>query len=502
MRWVAIVGTAAAASLILAALAVRGEYAIGPGTVEVSVRPQMVGATVVSVPPFGTVQASTHRAPMALVLAPTSVDTFLAQQLAEQRPTQDELVEALRGDLEAGLKAYAVRLGAGGLLAGLLAAAALRVRSPTEALVALVVAAAAPVGLYAASFSGYEPDAFREPTLTGALSRSPELLGPVQQFGERFNMLRGELDEIGSITFQLYQFLTQQSPIPDDAIRILHISDLHLNPVGFDVAQQVARRFNVVAVIDSGDITAEGTPLESTFVERIQGFTVPFYFVRGNHDSMGTQEAIAAQPNARVLDGNLGEVAGITLFGVGDPLYTPDRSVPQPTNEQQREAKLEFSLEVERMLDELAEPPDVLIVHDKFIADRAPGKLPLILHGHEHRWSAEMIDGTHILGVASTGAAGLRSFAAGSGDAIGLQVLYFDRESKALLGYDRIEVRRTTHQFQLRRIMITPDGPPEDDELSSWPEDEDTPTQVDQDANGNQPAGDEISEEGSDGNQD
>ena len=473
--WLRVVLVAAVFSLALSATAVRGEYDLGPGKIEIAMRPQWSGATIVAVPPFGTVTASTHRSPVAVIMSPQSVDILSAQQLVESRPNQRSLVASLRADLESALRKYAFRLLLGGLLAALIAAGVARARKPAEFLAAIAVGALVPVGLYAAAFAGYNADAFRQPTLTGALSRSPELLGPVQQFGSRFNTLRSELDQIGSITFQLYQFLARQSPIPEDAIRILHIADLHLNPVGYDVSQQVAERFEVAAVIDSGDVTAEGTPVESPFVERISEFTVPYLFIRGNHDSLVTQDAVAAQPNALVLDGAATEVEGLTIFGIGDPLYTPDKTVEQPSNQQQREAKLEFSETVRDRVGALQEPPDVVVVHDRLTAVGLHGRVPLILHGHEHKWGNREEEGTLVLGVGSTGAAGLKSLAPDSNTPISLQVLYFDREGKQLLGYDRIEVRGSSQQFTLNRTIVSPLEPDETGTPDAEPEETPSP---------------------------
>ncbi len=469
-RWLTIGLAGAILSLALMAAAVRGEYDLGPGKVEISLRPQVSGATVVSVPPFGSIEASTHRSPVAVLISPTSVDTHSAQELVESRPTQASVVESLRADLVEAFKKFALRLVIGGLVAGALIAAIARVRKWGELAIALVAGVAVPLALYAAAFAGYNVDAFRQPTLTGAIGRSPELLGPVQQFGQRFNALRTELGEIGSITFQLYQFLAEQAPIPEDAIRVLHISDLHLNPVGYDVAQLVAERFRVDAVIDSGDLTAEGSTLEVAFVDRISEFQVPYIFIRGNHDSMVTQEAVAAEANARVLDGTVTTLGGMTIYGVGDPLYTPDKTVEQPSNDEQKAAKREFARTVDEQVAELEQPPDLVVVHDRLTAGRLPGDVPLVIHGHDHKWSAGEDDGTRFLGVASTGAAGLKSLAPESQSAIAMQVLYFDRQDYRLLGYDRIDVQGPQQQFLLKRTVVAPAGVLE--QLSPTPPDD------------------------------
>ena len=54
--------------------------------------------------------------------------------------------------------------------------------------------------------------------------------------------------------------------------------------------------------MDTGDITDHGTKAENKFVEEIGTLGVPYVFVRGNHDSKTTQQAVARQKNAVVLD--------------------------------------------------------------------------------------------------------------------------------------------------------------------------------------------------------
>lgn len=454
LRTLALVLAAIVLSLVAMALAGRGEYHLGPGTVLIDARPDLTGSTVVSIPPFGSVRADTHWPPLRLKLAPQSVNPDSAQTLVESQPTQQDLIEVLRADLTSALMRLTWRVALAGLAGGLLAALLFRTRSPSRILAAALTGTVVPVALYGATFVQYSPEAFRQPTLTGALSRSPELLGPIHQFGQRFEELRTELDEIGSATFSLYQFLTDQSPLPSDAIRVLHISDLHLNPVGLDVALRIADGFDVAFVIDSGDLTAEGTELEAEFTQRISEFSVPYVFVRGNHDSDVTAAAVAAQPNARVLDGDLVTIGGLDVFGVGDPLFTADKTVEQPTNQQQADAKQRFAAKVREQVEALESPPDVTVIHDRLVGSQIIGRVPLILFGHRHRFETDERDGTRFLGVASTGAAGLKSLAPNSRDLMGAQVLYFDPDDGRLLAYDRIEVQGPQQNFTLDRTLV------------------------------------------------
>ena len=51
-----------------------------------------------------------------------------------------------------------------------------------------------------------------------------------------------------------------QSLAPDaDTVRVLHVSDLHLNPQAFDVIEQIVDQFAIDVVVDTGDINDWGT---------------------------------------------------------------------------------------------------------------------------------------------------------------------------------------------------------------------------------------------------
>jgi predicted phosphodiesterase len=444
---------AAGALAALAALPfVSGTYPVGPGEVQIRARPSFPGATVVALPPLGAVEARTHLAPLRLTLSPASVDIPDLGRLLRRRPDAKTLQAGLEKDRNRGLLRFGLWLLVVGTLAGAAAFAVLR-GGRKQAAAAVFGGAIVPVVLYAAALAGFDPEAFREPILTGALSRAPQLVGPVEQLQERFEIFREEISELGSAAFSIYEFVSDQSAVPDDAIRILHISDLHLNPVGYDVARRVAEEFHVVAVFDTGDLTAEGTEIEAGFANRIREFGVPYVFVRGNHDSLTTERAVRSQPNAVVLEGTSVQIEGLTIFGVGDPLFTPDKSVERTTDDQ-REAKEAFADEVPKMLNGADVAPDVVLVHDRQIAGKIFGEVPLVLSGHGHRWYAGWHEETLVLQAGSTGGAGIQTFADGSKDPISLQVLYFDRVSKRLIAYDRVEFVGPKQEFSLTRSLV------------------------------------------------
>jgi len=188
---------------------------------------------------------------------------------------------------------------------------------------------------------------------------------------------------------------------------------------------------------------------------------VPYVYVRGNHDSRGTQRAVADQPNAVVLDDEATEVAGLRFWGIGDPRYTPDKdqAAAGPSEQERAEA---YAPEV---ADQLAgsQPPDVdvVLVHDERMATDIGGEVPLVLAGHTHKArearleraddgsDEETTDGAGedapgdslLLVEGSTGGAGLRGLQGDEPKPLEASVLYFDPDTDELLAYDRISVK-------------------------------------------------------------
>ena len=131
-------------------------------------------------------------------------------------------------------------------------------------------------------------------------------MGDVEAVVDRFGEYQAQLTELVGNVVTLYR-AAQGLPTfdPDDGtVRVLHVSDIHNNPQAFDLIELLVEQFDIDAVADTGDITDWGTEPETQLLDRIGDVGVPYVWVRGNHDSAATQRAVAAQPNAVVLDGD------------------------------------------------------------------------------------------------------------------------------------------------------------------------------------------------------
>jgi predicted MPP superfamily phosphohydrolase len=202
----------------------------------------------------------------------------------------------------------------------------------------------------------------------------------------------------------------------------------------------MVKQFHPAMVIDTGDINDWGTTFESSYVERIHALGVPYVYIRGNHDSMDTQAAIAAQTNAVVLDGTATDIAGLRIWGIGDPRFTADKEL-YSDHDKERETAQAFATTTKQQFLTAMPKPDVAVVHDPTTATQLSGLVPLVLAGHLHEDDVRQLGTTTELIQGSTGGAGLRGVRE-SGDTVPLEcaMLYFDASSHRLVAYDQVTV--------------------------------------------------------------
>ncbi len=414
------------------------------------------GVTDIALPPLGRVTADTHLAPLRLRATLVDVQAQRLARALATRPTE-ELVAGMELEALDRLGPYALRL-LGVALAG---AAALgvavfrrRLRPTGAALVAALVVVG---GSEALTVATYRADAFLSPTFSGSLAAAPRLIGPVRAAGERIGYFRSELERIVDGALRAYRSI-QANPLGgEDVIAVLHVSDLHLSTLGFEFALQVAEGFDVDLVLDTGDLTSFGTGAEEFVLRYIPPFDRPYVFVRGNHDSLELQQAMARLPNAVVLDGRAVQVAGLTIYGLGDPYFIERRGAPL---EDREIAELVRSAgpRIAADLTELPRPPDLVAVHDERMAEAVFGLVPVVVSGHFHEAGARVVNGTIALRVGTTGGAGPTGFTPERDLPLSAEVLYFapavGGEPARLLAWDVVEQFPETGSLTVTRHVV------------------------------------------------
>ncbi len=319
----------------------------------------------------------------------------------------------------------------------------------------------------------WRPEALSQPRYTGLLVNANSLIGSAEDLVARFDAYRASLEDLVANVGSLYSVISAL-PSPggtDDTVALLHVSDLHLNPAGFDLVQQVTGQFGVDAVLDTGDITDWGSSPENRLINSVGTLGVPYVYIRGNHDSAATAALIAAQPNAVVLDDSATTVAGLSVVGMPDPRFTPDKS--NGDDEAGAEVLVRTGEELAELAESLPAPPAIALVHDPRQAGPLDGVAPLVLAGHTHeRKVSELEEGTLLMVQGSTGGAGLRGLQGEYPEPLTCTVLYLDQETGALRAYDEITLAGLgeTEVTMQRTVLPPPAAEPGTDAADNGPE--------------------------------
>jgi predicted phosphodiesterase len=408
----------------LGALFALGPFAsagghVGPGHVKLSVAWRSSGGSRLLLPPLGTVAARTHHTPLGLDVRVDEINfDKLEREIAGGNPG-DLLRRHVDHDLRALLPRLAVRALVVALIAGALVGAIVPRRRGRHMVLGGTGGVIAVAVLLFATSAAYRPSAFNHPRFEGSLARIPSAFAAVQRGVEqlggtgRFSGLSRQVADLyagtasqpaGGIGGGAGGAIAAGAP-GDDETRILHVSDIHSNPIGLEIVRQLATGFHVNAVLDTGDLTSFGLPIESQLSSLISDFPVPYLFVPGNHDSQENRRSLGAARNVTLLDGKAVDVHGVRIVGVGDPTFTAAGAI---SNTEATAARLAHATEVAELVDR--EHPDVLAVHDPVLATSAVGHVALVVAGHLHHRGHSVHGGTRELIVGSTGATGLGSF--------------------------------------------------------------------------------------------
>jgi predicted phosphodiesterase len=320
--------------------------------------------------------------------------------------------------------------------------------------IALAAALIAVGGSETVAWATYRPAALLSPTFSGSLALAPKLIGPAETAIDRIDNFRAELSRVLGGAVRVYTSLEAGAVPRSEEIRVLHISDVHLSPLGMAFASQVAKAFDVDFVVDTGDITSFGTPAENAILSAIPEFGRPYLFVRGNHDSISLQEAVSRVPGAIVLDGQARRIAGLTVYGLGDPIFTPNKLTLR-TDEQLAAIVRGAGNRMLRDVRAMRSPPDIVAIHDDRMGEAVAGFVPLVISGHFHQESARVVDGTLFLRDGSTGGAGANVFTQQGGIPLAAEILYFQRATPPrLVAYDVIQQSPESGSLTVKRHLV------------------------------------------------
>ncbi len=323
LAYLLVVLLGAAAGLLALGTVTVAQGPVGPG--RVAVRAHLGDSrTELRLPPLGQISAATHFAPVTLTAQVDEVSLDRLQDLLKTDDPGDRLRSEVSADLEPLLRAFAWRALLTALVAGALAGALVPRRRWTHALAGAGGAVVAITLLLGGAWRGYDAEAFEKARFEGPLERAPALLATVRKHVDDIDVVRKRVRVLGDQVAELYSVASSQvgGPVAGDEVRILHISDIHSNPLGLEVARRLAEHFKVEAILDTGDLTSFGLPARRAPRRDGRHDEVPYLLVPGNHDSPENRQALAAVHNIQLLDGTVAEVGGVRILGIGDPAFT------------------------------------------------------------------------------------------------------------------------------------------------------------------------------------
>ncbi|AGZ45647.1 putative metallophosphoesterase [Actinoplanes friuliensis DSM 7358] len=483
--WAGVVAVSLTGVVVGTMLFAQSEIAVGPFRADMSISPSIEGGTEVDIPPLGSLHLDSHDGPIHLKVDLGSLDQGRTEALIDD-PTaisaagQSAVDDVTKGVLQLGLRA----LGAAIVCSLILSALIFRnIRRVASAGVLALVVTGGSLGLAVATI---RPDSISEPRYEGLLVNAPAVVGDARRIADNYGRYADQLQELVSNVSRIYTTVSAL-PVFDPAggtTRILHVSDLHLNPTSWGVIRTVVKQWDIDAVVDTGDIVDWGSSAETSYVNSIGQLGVPYVYVRGNHDSTAIQAAVARQTNAKVLDNDVVTINGLTIAGIGDPEFTPDKSEAPAANADDPGSSplLRSGEELATTIRASKTKVGVALVHDPAMAPPLSGVVPLVLAGHLHKREVRTLDQpspdpsaspapsasagtqapleTRLLVEGSTGGAGLRGLENEEPTPLTMSVLYFD-ESQSLKAYDDIQLGGTGEQnVTMQRKVIGTDPEP------------------------------------------
>ncbi|MGY0068331.1 metallophosphoesterase family protein [Streptomyces sp. QTS137] len=443
---------------------------VGPMDTTMTLRPSFTGGTKINISPLGALELDSHHAPVRLDVNVDQLDPARSQALVDHPERLSGLQDEVTRDIARGTADLAVR----SVVAVVTGATALGLavyRRPRRALAAGGLALTLLAASGGTAYASWNPDSVLEPRFSGLLSSAPSLVGDARSIVTEFDVYQKELARLVTNVTKLYDAtstLPAYQPDPT-TLRVLHVSDIHLNPASWMIIASLVEQYQVNVIVDSGDTMDHGSAAENGFLDPVEDLGAPYVWVRGNHDSAATQRYLEGLENVHVLDdGRARTVAGLRFAGIGDPQFTPDRS-KKPGAEQSQElagARLASALRDQRAA---GTPVDVAVAHEPSAAREVDGTVPLVLAGHIHRQETEVMKyGTRLRVEGSTGGSGLRAVEGKHPDPIEASILYFDRDTRRLQAWDAIrlgglgltkaEVSR--HLPEENQPGASPSGPP------------------------------------------
>ena len=162
-------------------------------------------------------------------------------------------------------------------------------------------------------------------------------------------------------------------------LRLLHVTDFHNKASAFRLARALAESVRPNLVVNTGDLSGVGGPIEAFLLRRWVPIPVPLVLAPGNHDGPTTMREVR-RSGAVVLDRpRTVEVEGVRIFGYPDPNRTRLVVGPRYDTELCRRG----AITVRPIMEAIGRPFIAAVHHEAMVGD-PPSLCRLVLSGHMH----------------------------------------------------------------------------------------------------------------------
>lgn len=412
--------------------------------------------TRIVLPPVGQIGAPTHWLPIRLSLELRSVDLALLKTLVfSPSVNSDYVIEQMQASAQQILLFFAAKLVGLGIAGSVFFLYLSGTRKLRSLLRGGLSGAVVVLFLIFLLYGTYDMKGFERLEYEGMIEAAPwvlnlawEAFGQVEELGERVQVLASNL-------YSLLQQVENLGPLGlvQADVLVLHVSDIHNNPVAYNFAKQVVNSFPVDFIMDTGDITDWGTALEVEIMSRITELKLPYLFVTGNHDSPEVLRRLSTISNAVLITLEEQTIQGLRIAGTGD--LVADTYLATPASPAELET---YAQELNATWAQVENRPDIFMVHNHRVAEALePDLFPVVAYGHTHLWGLHERGSTVYSNAGTTGAAGIRGFQGREPLPYSLSLLYFSRDEEQHLrleAVDGVHVTGLGTSFSLHRTFI------------------------------------------------
>lgn len=409
------------------------------------------GGTTLHVPPVGQLFLKTHYTPWQFIFTLNAIDFAQLEKQLDQIPAKEQWLETLQFEtLHAVLKLF-ILVCITGLCGAFFALSILRIKPFSKPFCYGMLGALTLILLFIATTAlTYNSDAVDHPQYQGVLASAPWAMNLVTMGLDNIEIIGDNLKKISQDLPILFKQAGQIQNIGNLQfdLAVLHVSDIHNNPAAFEFITELVNNFKIQLIIDTGDLTDYGTPLEAEIITHIARIKIPYIFLPGNHDTPLIVQRLKKVPFVKVLEEGTITVKGLSIAGQADPASYSYNSDLAPEEDFTKAAEA-----LKRTLQDVKSQPDIVLVHNLKIATDLIGQVPVILHGHDHQYRLTTESGTIINDAGTTGAAGLRGLTL-EGVPYSAAILYWKKDETGALKFkalDSIKINGVAGKLTIER---------------------------------------------------